>query len=295
MSAQADLDRDILNWLRDGEKSAPTDLADEIQRAIAALPRRRRVVRAWLRSPWSTGGLAAAALGVAVVGTVLAMLLKPDASIGPAAKPTPRPSQSVAPTQLPTGLPPLTSAPALPTPEPTYPTARTWDATLGVQLDLTPGWFDKPGSEYLGLAFALDRLHDPDAGVLNILRISSERTSGRFLFHREALGTRSDIGLRLSSIDGTARVADAATTIETQLDGAGYHASPKRLNLSIGKVVQLDWERAFNGPLMYFRTFVFNAGDTIARLDFCTAGSPTPEQAAEFVRIVSSARAAPAP
>jgi len=292
MSSQPELDRFIVGWLREGEMRAPLHLGDEIRRAVAATPRRRR--RAWLAwpSPWSSVRVATAGFAIVLAGAVLAVMLRPSPTIGPATtSPTAGSSPAIASTPRPTSAP-ATHTPAPPTPAPTYPTARSWVAS-GVALDLPEGWFDPPGAEWLALLGALDQLHDPDAGVFNLIFDAGPRTTSDFVFHSAALGRISDIGLGLQAIDPPTPIGDVATDIETRLEAAGYRVSRTRADADGRRVVQLDWERAFNGPVMHFRIFVIRVADAVARVDFCTTGDPTEEQAAGFLDIVRSARVAP--
>jgi hypothetical protein len=128
MSTRTPLDHRLVDWLEEGPTDAPDQILETILAALPSIPQRR----AALRVPWrftdmtlSARVVAAAVIGVLVIGGALYMLRPGQAVLGPAAAPTPSPQSTptvqLTPSPTPTVPPtPSPSPTATPTPLPSF-------------------------------------------------------------------------------------------------------------------------------------------------------------------------------
>lgn len=285
MTVPVDLDRAIVSWLRDGERGAPERLVGAVRAAVERTPQSRGLRLAWRGRPIApllrvTAGAIAAVLAVALAGLAL------RGPLGPAATPTPTPS--VRPTGVDTQPP--TPPQVEPTPDPTYPPARTFSSD-GVEVEVSTGWYGAPDSRWLAIAGALDQLHDPDAGVINMILHGGRAAPVEFLFHRP-VGGSFDAGLRMREFgaagEGAVRVTDDTAAALRDL---GYEAVRTGIDLSGGRVPVVEWEETYNGPPIHYVAAFLGFNGHVIRVDFATVGAPTLEQRQALAAILESARA----
>jgi len=237
---------------------------------------------------WRQARMLAAAAAVVVAVAVLSIGLRPSVGPEPSPSPTPSPTAPAGPTPSPERSPAATQPPA------TIPPPQAWFPGGILEIQLGPGWYDPPDTITLAVKGALDRLHDPDAGVYRILISKNTLLPGTGWLFRDRTVALTQTLYRTGGISAST----AATELTAAEEANGHLVTRGSLTLPLGKAVQLDWDVAppFEGASrLHHRAVLLAVGPDVVRIDLVTAGAPSAEVAAEFLGILRSATPVEAP